>query len=181
MPSPTGHFTLGPDDATLLIKTGRTGAMAKMGHDLDIRVNRWSAELELDGNGTASSLTLQADSTSLEVLGATGDPGALKDSDKAKIAKGVNDHVFKGQPITFASREVRDDGSGTLTVSGDLTLVGTTGPVSFTVTVAEDGTLGGRATVVQTAFGITPYSAMMGALKVEDEVGLVVEGRLPGA
>ena len=62
-------------------------------------------------------------------------------------------------------------------MSGDLELVGTTKPVSFELT-ESDGALTGSTTLKQSDWGIKPFSAMFGALKVNDEVKVVVEGQL---
>jgi hypothetical protein len=180
MAFPSGSYRLGPEDATLLIKTGRTGPMAKMGHDLDIRVNAWSAQLELAEEPSASALTLEVDSSSLQVLGAADAPDALGDGDKSKIAATINERIFKGRPISFRSNRVeapRDD--GTLRVFGQLDLLGTPGPIAFTLTVDANGHLSGAASVVQTAFDLKPHSAMKGALRLTDEVRVEVDGRLP--
>jgi polyisoprenoid-binding protein YceI len=66
-----------------------------------------------------------------------------------------------------------------LQVEGQLTLAGTTRPSAFELTVREDGTLEGRARVVQTAWGIKPFSGLMGTLRIADEVLVEVAGRLP--
>ena len=42
-----GAHKLGPDNATLRVKTGRSGAAAAAGHDLDIEVRSWEATLDL--------------------------------------------------------------------------------------------------------------------------------------
>ena len=41
-----GTYTLGPENATLRIRTGRRGGAAKAGHDLLIEVTAWSATIE---------------------------------------------------------------------------------------------------------------------------------------
>ena len=41
------HF--GPDNASLRIRTGRTGGAAKAGHDLLIEVESWQATLDREG------------------------------------------------------------------------------------------------------------------------------------
>jgi polyisoprenoid-binding protein YceI len=180
MALPSGSYRLGPDDATLLIKTGRTGPMAKLGHDLDIRVNAWSAELELAEEPSESSLTVEVDSSSLQVLGAADAPDALSDGDRSKIAQTINEHIFKGRPISFVSNRVEPHGEdGTLSVFGQLNLLGTPGPIAFTLRVDADGHLSANATVIQTAFDLKPHSAMKGALRLTDEVKLEVDGHLP--
>ena len=60
-------------------------------------------------------------------------------------------------------------------MSGDLTLVGTTHPIAFDVAVDADGMLRGAAVVKQTDWGMKPYSALFGALKVADEVEVAID------
>jgi polyisoprenoid-binding protein YceI len=179
MSSHSGRYNLGPDNATLTVRTGRTGAAAKAGHNLEIRVAAWSAQLELDEDPAAVSLSLEVDSRSLKVLAGSGGMQALGDEDKANIETTINDEVFKAREIAFHSTSVHDDGSGGLHVHGELNLLGRTGPVEFTLAIAEDGHLSGSAEVVQTAFGIKPYSALFGTLKLTDEVKIEFDGRLP--
>ncbi len=65
------------------------------------------------------------------------------------------------------------------TVKGDLTLVGKTAPLSFDLRLAEDGQVTGSAVVKQSDWGIKPYSALFGALKVADEVVVAVDAKVP--
>jgi polyisoprenoid-binding protein YceI len=172
-----GVHNLGPDNATLRVKTGRSGAAAMAGHDLLLEVTSWSATLEV---GDTTSLELSADPTSLQVVEGKGGAKALDDGDKADIRKSIDKDILKKDAIRFRSTscEQRDDG---LAVQGELELRGTTSPTSFEVSVADDGGLSASTTVKQTDWGIKPYSALFGALKVNDEVEVVVEGRLPTA
>ena len=62
---------------------------------------------------------------------------------------------------------------------GELTLVGKTRPIAFDLAVGDDGKLSGRAVVKQSDWGITPYSALFGALKVADEVEVAIDAALP--
>lgn len=165
-----GSYRLGPSDGTLWVRTGRTGAVAKAGHDLRLEVTAWDATLE-DGR-----IELRADATSLRVREATGGMQALDDGDRANIETTIDDEVLKREPIVFRSTQVEETPGG-LHVDGELTLRGRTAPIAFDVAVA-DGTLSGAAIVKQTDFGIKPYSALFGALKVADEVRVELEARL---
>jgi polyisoprenoid-binding protein YceI len=173
MPIPAGTYTFGPESGTLSVRTGRTGAAAKAGHDLVIDVTAWHATLEL---GAQSSLVLDADATSLRVRQGTGGMQALGDDDKASIVQTIDDDVLHRQGITFRSTAVQADGSR-LSVEGELTLVGTVRPIAFELAVA-DGKLSSSALVKQSDWGITPYSTLFGALKVADEVEVVVDAQL---
>jgi polyisoprenoid-binding protein YceI len=174
-----GTHRLGPDNATLSVRTARTGAAAKAGHNLVIHVTSWEATLEVGEDPAKTSIELTADATSLRVHEGHGGAQALGDDDKADIRKTIDDDVLKGQDVTFRSTGVESapDG-GRLSVQGDLTIVGRTKPIAFDLAIGDDGTLGATAVVTQTAWGIKPYSALFGALKVVDDVEVVLDGHL---
>ncbi len=166
-------YTLGPDDGTLSVRTGRTGTVAKAGHDLLIEVRAWTATLDLE----APRLTLDADATSLHVVEGTGGIKALDDDDRANIRQTIDDEILKRNDIRFRSTDAQRTDGG-LAVRGDLTLVGTTRPIAFDLALTGDRVTG-TAVVTQTAWGIKPYSALFGALKVADEVRVEIDAALP--
>ena len=157
----------GPDNATLIVRTKRTGAASKAGHDLLIEVGSWSATLDPDAD---PALTLTADPRSLRVVEGTGGVQALDDEAKASIAQTIDEEVLAGAPIEFRSTSV--DGER---VEGELQLAGERHPIGFELAAAEDGRLAGTATVRQSDWGMKPYSALFGTLKVADEVEVAVE------
>jgi YceI-like domain len=170
--------TLGPENATLTVQTRRTGAASKAGHDLLIEVTSWGAVLDREGG----SVTLTADPRSLRVLEGTGGMQALDDGDKAGIAKTIDDEILMGRPIEFRSTRVEVGAAGAPgTVEGELELGGTRRPIAFELTAGADGRLAGAATVKQSDWGIQPYSALFGTLKVADEVEVQVEAGPHGA
>ena len=58
-------------------------------------------------------------------------------------------------------------------------MAGSSHRVEIELSVSSKGEVSGGATLRQTDWGIKPYSALFGALKVADEVEVVVEARLP--
>jgi polyisoprenoid-binding protein YceI len=176
---PPGTHRLGPGNATLAVRTKRGGAAAKAGHDLDMLVTAWEGTLEVGPDGAATSAELKADATSLRVQKGTGGMQALGEDDKANIHQTIDDEVLKREDIVFRSTGVESAGSG-LSVAGELTLAGTTKPLAFELAVGEDGKLAATATVTQTAWGMKPYSALWGALKVLDEVEVALDGKVEG-
>jgi YceI-like domain len=160
--------TFGPENATLAVRTKRQGAASKAGHDLLIEVTSWSATLD------ERSITLTADSSSLRVLEGTGGMMTLGDDDKAGIAQTIEEEVLKGTPIEFRSTSM-EPGPGKVT--GELELAGERRPIAFELT-SEDGRITGTATVKQTDWGMKPYSALFGTLKVADEVVVEIDARL---
>jgi hypothetical protein len=163
----------GPDNARLTIRTSRTGGAAKAGHDLLIEVESWQATLDLEAQ---PALTLTADSRSLRVLEGTGGIKSLSESDKADIKNTIDKEVLKGCAIEFRSTAVDRRPDGSMGVTGELELGGRKAPGAFEL-VAHDGRLTGEATVKQTDFGIKPYSALFGGLKVADEVKVAFDGQ----
>jgi YceI-like domain len=171
---PAGEYRLGPPDGTLSVRTGRTGAAAKAGHDLLIEVTAWEATLAI---GEEMSVELAADPTSLRVREGSGGMQSLGDDDMANINETIDGEVLKREPIAFRSTAVSADG-GTLAVEGELTLTGTTRPIAFDVSFA-DGRARATAVVTQTDFGMKPYSTLFGALKVADDVTVELDAALP--
>jgi polyisoprenoid-binding protein YceI len=174
----SGTRTLGPSDARLTVNTGKTGAASKAGHNLLIEVSSWSATLVLGENDAGSSLNLTADSRSLRVLDGTGGMQSLGDDDKANISQTIDDEVLKGGTIEYRSQAVHTNGER-LTVEGELELLGTRRPLAFELEIAEDGKLSGEARFKQSDWGMKPYSALFGTLKVTDEITVAIDGRLP--
>ena len=171
-----GTYRFGPDNATLSVRTGRTGAAAKAGHDLLLHITAWHATLEVGGGSAGSSLVLDADAASIRVREGTGGMQVLDDDDKANIEQTIDDEVLKGQAIGFRSTSVEvATGDGRLEVSGELTLLGATHPIAFDVAVDADGMLRGTAVVKQSDWGMKPYTALFGALKVADEVEVAID------
>lgn len=171
-----GTYALGPDLATLRVKTRKTGAAAKAGHNLVIDVTAWTATLTVGDDPTATTIELTADSRSLRVREGSGGMMALGDEDKASIEQSINDEVLEGTAITFRSTAVTPSADGgRLSVAGELELGGERHPIAFELAVGEDGTVTGSATVTQSHWGIKPFSTLFGTLKVVDEVEVEVE------
>ncbi|MDX6570117.1 MAG: hypothetical protein QOH15_2695 [Gaiellales bacterium] len=162
------------------MKTGRTGAAAKAGHNLLIHVTSWSATIVVAPDPADSTAELDADAASLRVREGHGGMQALGEDDKVSIVKSIDEDVLGRQQITFRSTSARAtaDGRG-LHLEGDLTLVGKTRPVAFAVEVDDNDRLVGGCVLKQSDWGIKPYSTLFGALKVVDEVEVAIEAVLP--
>jgi hypothetical protein len=166
-------YELGPDDGTLAVRTGRTGTVAKAGHDLLLHVTNWRATLAV---GDEPAVTLDADATSLKVREGRGGMMPLDAGDHANIEKTIDDEVLQRHGIVFRSTRVEETADG-LSVTGDLTLRGTTRPIAFDLQLRE-GRVQGSAAVKQTEWGMKPYTALFGALKVADEVRVELDAAL---
>ena len=136
-----GHYTLGPDDATLTVRTRKAGAASKAGHNLRLEVTSWRATLDVAENPAQTAMALSADARSLRVREGTGGVKALDDDDMKNIEKTIDDEVLEGSAIEFSSRRVKRGPNGTLSVEGDLDLAGTRRPVAFDLAAGDDGRL----------------------------------------
>jgi superoxide dismutase, Fe-Mn family len=136
-----------------------------------IHVIGWNATLEI---GDEPSLLLDVDSTSLRVRDGTGGMQALTGDDKANIEQTINDEVLLRTSIQFRSTSVQLD-DRRLSVEGELTLMGQTHPIAFELAVDGGSRLNGSAVVKQSEWGMTPYTALFGALMVTDDVEVGID------
>jgi YceI-like domain len=172
------NHRIGPEQGSLVVKTYREGVAARAGHDLVIEVTRWEATID----AAAGTLELSADPRSFEVREGLGGVKPLTDRDRGEIRKNIDDKVLGGQPIEFRSSTLRiPDAPGPLTVEGELTMAGSTRRLTAQLELDADGSVSGTVALTQSAWGIKPYRGLMGALKVRDEVEVVVDARLPAA
>lgn len=176
------QWILGPGSGELLLHTGVTGSAARMGHRLTMLVRSWRAVVEWDGERPVG-VELTADLDSLEVLRGEGGLTPLSGAEKALVrTNALKTLRAKRFPqARFASTEIDRDGD-TASVSGRLDLNGHTADQLVHVQVEDSGEsrrISGRAEVRHSDFGIKPYSMLMGAMKVADEVGVTLVAGYP--
>lgn len=160
-----------PSSAECIVLTFKEGLLSAIAHDLQIRVRRF----EIDVDDTTHAITARFEAGSLSVVTAMHDgeprPETLSDADKRKIEQNIATDVLdvRSHPdILFRSSEVSPEGEG-YRVRGDLTLHGRTRPIGFLVEKRDDR-LVTEIRIHQPDFGIKPYSAMLGTLKVKPDV-----------
>ena len=174
----SGTYEVGPSQGTLQLHTSREGVAKKVGHDLVIEAKRWTAKVNVDGDDpTRSTAMVTVDTRSLEVVSGTGGAKPLSDKDRGDIKDNIDKKVLKTDKfpdITFASSRVTSNGPDSYTVHGDVTIMGTTRPGSMDMQVNGNKATG-TMTLKQTDFGIKPFSALMGALKLADVLEVRVE------
>lgn len=159
------------EGAQVRVYTFKEGLLSAVAHDLEIAVERFS--ITWDEARTKVSATF--DTSSLRVLTPMShgrpNPGALSDRDLRKIEANIASdvlHVRSHPEARFESSSVTPDGDG-LVVRGTLTLAGRANDI--TATVRKDGSQWTTEVALdQPRWGITPYSAMMGTLKIKPEV-----------
>lgn len=167
-----GSYKFGPNNGEMIVKITREGMAKKAGHDLIIVVNNWQADANIAENPQDSTFSGSADVGSFNVREGVGGIKPLSDGDKADIKKNITQKILTSPNITFKSTGVNPS---TDTVTGDLTIMGRTQPVDVKIT-ESGGKVNAKMTVVQSKWGIKPFTAMMGALKVRDAVDIEISG-----
>jgi hypothetical protein len=167
---PMPRFDAG--SAEVLVFTFKEGLLSAVAHDLKLRVGRFEIEEAPDG------VSARFDASSLRVVCARKEgadsPGALPGFAPAEIEKHIVDDVLDARrhpEVRFRSTHVSD-----AEVVGELTLHGRTREVRC-VRRDDVGHLVAECRLDQREFGIRPYSAMLGTVKVKPEV--VIRVRLP--
>ena len=175
-------YRLGPGAGRLLLKTGRTGLGRRAGHDLTLEATRWQADAIVNAeNPGQSSVTLTIEVDSLEVREGTGGLKPLTDADRADIKTTICEKILltAAHPvITFGSSQVTGTPEA-FQISGDLTIMGQGRPVTVHGRI-DGGRLRGHATVSQSRWGIKPYSAFAGALRLADDIQVEFDLAVPG-
>jgi polyisoprenoid-binding protein YceI len=142
----------------------REGLLTSMGHDVTFQVTSLSMDI-----GNDDGVTVDLDVGSLRVT-----TEAVKESDRKDIEKNTEKtlEVRKHPKIQFRSVSVVRNGDRAR-IEGDLTLHGVTKPIS--VEARDDGQRwNAKVALDQREFGIKPFSAMLGALKVKPEVEVTI-------
>ena len=167
------HFDA--SNAEILVFSYKDGLLAKMAHDLKIRVEKFS----IDVDDESRAIEARFDPKSLRVVSARkdgrDDPGALSSGDIQKVHANIEKDVLdvrRHPEITFRSRDVVETERGHR-VAGDLTLHGVTRPIVAEI-VRDGETYRTELRLHQPDFGIKPYSAALGALKVKADVLVTV-------
>jgi polyisoprenoid-binding protein YceI len=142
-----------------------------------MHVKSWKATIRVGDSPGDVSLELNADPTSLRVQEGHGGVQTLDDGDLGNIHQTIDDEVLQRRDIAFRSTSASVDGD-VIHVDGELTLSGNAHPISFDLRAGDDGTVSATSVVRQTDWGMKPYSALFGALKVANEVSVKLEGHV---
>ena len=172
-----GRHRLGPDRGRILLRTFRDGLAAQAGHDLTIEATRWSGELGVNDDLSPASLEVRVDLGALVVREGTGGVKSLTDRDRREIAVNARKVLGAGQypEAVFTADKFRPDADGGGEIGGTFTLRGQARPLRLRVKQTGTDRYHAEAQLVQSDYGIKPYTAFLGALRVRDAVDVEVE------
>jgi polyisoprenoid-binding protein YceI len=147
--------------------------LARMAHDVEFLVERISVR------ETDSRVDVTFEPASLRVTGALVegkvDPTLLDASDRAEIERNLRAQVLKTDKFPRGRFEGEFDATRVPSpVRGTLELLGKRQPISFELTRQGDSFVG-ELTIAPSRWGIAPYRALLGALKLRDTAILCIE------
>src|SRR4051812_15247614 len=158
-------------NAQCLVYSYKDGLLSKIAHDLKHRVTRF--KLAVDEQTRSIEAEIDASSLCVDCVMQDGvESGAdLSDDDKSRIEQQIVEdvlHAKRHPTIRFRSTLVRPSPEG-LFIQGELDLRDCTRPVSA-IARRVNGHYDAELTINQPEFGIKPFSAMLGTLKIKPDV-----------
>lgn len=162
--------------ATCLVFTYKEGllAVSNRSHDLKLKVTRFT--LMLDDDRVEATFDPRSFECVASMNGGREDPSALSDKDKRQIVENLERdvlHATRFREIRFTSTEVERDGDR-WEVQGWLDLHGIKRSIEVVAEPNGHGVVA-RVRLHQPDFRITPFSAMLGTLKIKPDVDVVIE------
>ena len=172
-----GRHQLGPERGRIILRTFRDGLAAQAGHDLTIEATRWSGVLDVNEDLSPADLDVRIDMGALVVRDGTGGVKPLSDRDRREIAVTARKVLASDRhpEAVFAAAGFEPVAGGGGEISGTLTIRGQPRPLKVHVTQTSPGHYHADAQVVQSDYGIKPYTAFLGALRVRDAVDIAVD------
>jgi polyisoprenoid-binding protein YceI len=183
-PAHAAPYAIDTTRSEIAVKVFKGGVASALAHDHVVRATRWQATLDASTEPVALSADVRVDATALEVdepdaRTRHGLDGTLSDSDRAQVRASMlgADQLDAARfpEVRFSASQIDRDGDG-FRLTGELALHGAVRRIAVPLDIARDGetcTARGRVRVKQSDFGITPYSAFLGAVRVQDEVEIV--------
>lgn len=155
--------------AECLVFTYKDGLLSRVGHDLKLRCDRFQIHLDPE------RIEATFDASAFSVVGAVRDgrvqPGTLSSKDQKQILENMRKSVLKpdrSPEIHFVSTAVQAD-TRDLKAEGTLTLNGVSRPLSVKARKV-DGKWLTDVELHTPDYGIAPFTALLGALKVKPGV-----------
>ena len=159
-------------EASIWVNTYKEGLLSSVAHNLQLSLGRFTLKLDAAEAGEEGlKVELRFWPESLSVEGTLDDAGTLNRRgldrlSKAKVKRSIQKEVLKTKknPLGLFAGTLRDD-----QLTGQLTLLGRQQPVTATL-CENDGRWTGSAEIQPSRWGIAPYQALLGAIKLQDRV-----------
>ena len=162
---------MNPHNVRIFVYTEREGMLSPVGHDLKLAVNRF----EVDETDDGFAVTVEADSLTVAACIVDGKEGNVAAKDRASIEKNINKDVLRSKQFKYiefeGSAEPQSETTGV--IRGTLRLLGREGELELPMKRTDD-TWRGEAMLDQRDFGIKPYTAFLGALRIKPQIRVEV-------
>lgn len=154
-----------------LLFSFKDGLLARLAHDLKLQVERFSIEVDESDRSIEATFDPSSISVVCAQIDGRDDPSTLSKGDKKKIYDNVTKDVLrvrKFPEIRFDSTSVVERGDG-YAVQGTLQMHGKSRGIQASIR-AEGSRWITELRLHQPDFGIKPYTAALGGLKVKPDV-----------
>jgi polyisoprenoid-binding protein YceI len=177
-----GTVSFEGSDGELLIRTGVTGPAAAVGHRLTIAMRRWQATMRWNSDEPVAA-ELTVDVGSLDVVRGEGGVTPLSGPEKAVVRRNAlgSLNARKFPRIVYSANAIEKTREG-YRLSGNLTIHGRTRPQVVDVRTDDEGDswrFSSKTVITQSDFGVKPYSQLLGAVKVADDVTVAFTASVP--
>jgi hypothetical protein len=155
----------------------REGALAAVGHDLKLEVLDFSIEVDPGIHSVVASLAAASFRVASGMADGKERLGSLSGGDKRTIEEHIVRDVLEAKrfpDIRFATTRIAPTSRG-YDVEGTLALHGVSRTVAFVAARTAQGRLLARIRLDQRDFGIRPFSALLGTLRVKAHVDVEIE------
>ncbi len=180
VPTGSGPTALSVDGAgsQVLIQVGKAGVFGFAGHAHEVAATDVRGQVMFDpADLSRASVSLEFAAAALRVTGKDEPPADVGEVQRVMLSDQVLD-VKRFPTIVFRSRRIslaaRTNTAAGFLVEGDLTLHGTTRPITIraSATLETGGRLTARGSFVlkQSDFGMVPVTAAGGTIRVKDEL-----------
>lgn len=156
----------------IFVFTYKEGLLSRVAHDLRLHVEPRGIRVERSGERVSAEIDASALVVDGAMRGSQLDAGALDGRDRAKILDTMRREILHTQRfanIRFTGTVRERTSEGELAIDGELELVGVRRPLSFTAT-RQGRRIRARVSLRPSSWGIAPYKALAGALRLQDRV-----------
>lgn len=176
-------YTVDPARSELVVQLFKAGVGSALAHDHIVRATAFVGQVQLDLTTPANgAIAVEVQTASLavdepEMRKKYSLASRLSDKDRQQIQETMQSSsqlaVVQYPTMTFTSTRIEARTPGTYAVTGNLVIRGITQKVNFLVQLEPNGKAlhaKGSFRFKQSLFGYQPYSALLGAVRNEDEV-----------
>lgn len=172
------------NSAHCFVYTFKQGLLSPIAHDLKLRVGTFSITFDEVSSRVEAVFDARSLSVAATMHGGAERPDSLSASDQKKVEENIVRDVLDARrypEIRFQSDKVARSVDGKqVQIDGSLTLHGITRALKVTACAADDGYVA-EVTLHQPDFGITPFTALFGALRLEPQVVVKLAVPFPSA